>query len=325
VKTVALTLLFLALTAGGALRRTPDDPGQERGPSTDPKAARLITTDIDNFWRALDQSTPETRKEVFDREYLLRGSPGLQDFLRSRIKSAETLAKTVNSHPRYYASIRESTLKVQTLAPKIRASFPVLKRLYDEAIFPDVYFLIGVMNSGGTTSSRALLIGTEMYGRTPSMPEDELSDWHKRVLRPIEDLPYIVAHELIHVQQKYPRLLNRTLLDGAITEGSADFLGELISGANINRHLHEYGNPREKLLWEEFKAVMDGRDYSKWLYNGVGSKDRPADLGYYVGYKITEAYYRKAAGKKQAIRDILNITDFSLFLKSSGYETKFAK
>lgn len=31
-------------------------------------------------------------------------------------------------------------------------------------------------------------------------------------------------------------------------------------------------------------------DYSNWIYNANTSKDRPADLGYYVGYLITRAY-----------------------------------
>ena len=51
--------------------------------------------------------------------------------------------------------------------------------------------------------------------------------------------------------------------------------------------------------------------------------DRPADLGYYIGYKIAEAYYKNAADKKQAVKDILEIKDFNEFLKASKYEEKF--
>jgi uncharacterized protein YjaZ len=68
---------------------------------------------------------------------------------------------------------------------------------------------------------------------------------------------------------------------------------------------------------------MDGKKLNNWLYNGSQAKDRPADLGYYVGYKICEAYYRNASNKRQAIKDILELKDFRQFLQASKYDEKF--
>jgi uncharacterized protein YjaZ len=113
-----------------------------------------------------------------------------------------------------------------------------------------------------------------------------------------------------------------SLLGKSLHEGSADFIGELMAGGNINQNLHEYGNAREKQLWLEFKKEMSGMDKSNWLYQGDKAKDKPADLGYYVGYKITESYYKRTKDKKQAIKDILEIKDFNAFLKASGYDEK---
>lgn len=48
-------------------------------------------------------------------------------------------------------------------------------------------------------------------------------------------------------------------------------------------------------------------------------KEGVQDLGYWMGYKITEAYFDKAKDKKEAVSEILNITDFSAFLRESGY------
>ena len=146
--------------------------------------------------------------------------------------------------------------------------------------------------------------------------------WHKAVLRSIDVLPHIVAHELIHYQQKHP-MADRSLLAQAIHEGSADFVGERISGGNINDHLHRYGNPIEKELWLAFQQEMGGTDVSNWLYQGDKAKTRPADLGYYMGYKICEAYYNQSADKTQALRDILEIKDFKQFLAASRYAEKF--
>ncbi|MBC7808379.1 MAG: hypothetical protein H7145_19775 [Akkermansiaceae bacterium] len=68
---------------------------------------------------------------------------------------------------------------------------------------------------------------------------------------------------------------------------------------------------------------MNGKDISNWFYQGDRAKDRPADLGYYIGYKICEAYYERAKDKNAAVRAMLETTDVAAFLKASGYAEKF--
>ncbi|HEX6280246.1 MAG TPA: DUF2268 domain-containing putative Zn-dependent protease [Pyrinomonadaceae bacterium] len=289
----------------------------------DPNAAKLVTSDIDLFWKAYDKATPTTDLYVYRDEYLKMGSPGLKMFDQLRINGSCNLAEAINNAPRYYKALREPSSKVASYEPKIRASFRKLQELYPDSVFPDVYFLIGRMSSGGTLTDKALLIGVDMYGKNGDAPIDELGNWHKSVVGSIDRLPVIVAHELIHYQQKYSRPNGSSLLTRAIGEGSADFIAQLISGGNVNPHLHEYGNPIEKELWLEFEKEMNGSDVSNWMYQGENAKDRPADLGYYMGYKITEAYYNNAADKQQAVRDILEIKDINEFFKKSGYAKKF--
>jgi uncharacterized protein YjaZ len=96
-------------------------------------------------------------------------------------------------------------------------------------------------------------------------------------------------------------------------------MGEMISGGIINRVQRSYGDAHEQALWAEFQKEMWGTDTSHWLYQGDRAKDRPADLGYYVGYKICEAFYRRSADKPEAVRRILRIADPEAFLKESGY------
>lgn len=286
-----------------------------------PDSARIVADDVPRFWAAYDASTPETRAAALDSLYLAPGSAGLQDMLFRRIGSARSLAEVVNAHPRYFASARASTLRAAEFEPRIREAFRRLEEVYPDAVFPDVYFLIGRMNSGGTTSPRALLIGTELYGRTPEMPLDELGPWHRAVLQPIDLIPHIVAHELIHYQQDYAE--GETLLRQALVEGVADFIAELISGRHINAAAAEYGDAHEALLWCEFEDQMEGTDVSRWLYNGDQSVDRPADLGYYMGYRIARAYHAQAPDKRQAVHDMLRIQDFRAFLDASGYAAQF--
>ena len=139
----------------------------------------------------------------------------------------------------------------------------------------------------------------------------------------IGNIPYIVAHELIHFNQNYPRK-KTTLLEQSIKEGSADFIGELISGKHINERASTYGDAHEEELCTEFVEIMDDFNYHGWLYGSNGKKEgRPNDFGYWIGYKITQSYYINHPNKKQAIVDILNISDFKGFLTESGYLAKY--
>jgi hypothetical protein len=129
-----------------------------------------------------------------------------------------------------------------------------------------------------------------------------------------------VAHELAHYQQAY--LGGGTLLGESINEGVADFVGELISGQIVNPTLRAYGDAHEVEIWQEFSATMIGTELSRWLHNGgsvTATTTRPADLGYYVGYQITKAYYDRQVDKRKALFDIFHINSFADFLKASGY------
>jgi hypothetical protein len=302
---------------------------QTAGPQVnrDPDKVKFVTSDIDNFWRAYDLAAKETDRArkvaAYQSEYLDKGSAGLKDFVWLRIKSADNLVKSIEALPRYYASIRASTLRVADMEKRIRKSFHKFKELYADAVFPDVYFLIGVANTGGTTSKSGLLIGMEMYGLTEATPREELPSWMKAVLSPVEKLPAIVAHESCHFNQKYPKL--GTLLSKAIQEGSCDFIGEKISGDTINQAQKTYGDRHEARLWREFQTEMNDASLKNWMYNAATAKDRPTDLGYYMGYKISEAYYKNAKDKRLAIREILEIKDFPEFLEKSRYREKFAE
>ncbi len=321
-KRLVMAALAIAACAFASTAQT-SEPQVNR----DPEKARLVTSDIDNFWRAFDLASKETDRQkriaVFQTEYLDKGSTGLKDFVQLRIRSAKVLVETIDRLPKYYASIRPSTLRVREMEKQMRKSFRSLKKLYPGARFPDVYFVIGISNTGGTASRNGLLIGTEMYGLTPETPREELPDWMKSVLKPIEKLPPIVAHELVHFTQVYPE--PKTVLGKSIQEGSADFISELIAGETINPVQKAYGDKNEAVLWREFQADMETTNIRNWMYNGATVKDRPGDLGYYVGYKICRSYYENAKDKRQAIRDILEIKDFKAFLERSRYPEKFAK
>jgi len=186
-----LLILFLLVNSSG----------QTVEPNRDPVKARLITSDIPNFWRVFDKASLKDAADLFQHEYIDVGSPGLQAFVQGRISNGRVLAATVASRPKYYAAIRESTLTLDRrpeIKDAIRQSFRRLKEIYPEATFPDVYFVIGRMNSAGTTGGgNGLIIGVEMNARDQSTPVDELDSWERAVIGQIEHLPHIVAHECL--------------------------------------------------------------------------------------------------------------------------------
>lgn len=276
---------------------------------------KLITEDVTRFWEAYGNGDTLGMESRLEEKYFKPGTRGLRDFKQMKIKSAATLTRVIKRRPHYFAALKHQTDIMENSKPAIEKAFSQMISLYPKAEIPPVYFLIGAMNSGGTASDAGLLIGSEMYGRTADTDTTELSPWLKTVLKGMDQLPAIVSHEMIHSLQHVPE---NTLLAACLKEGSADFLGELISGMMINQHLHEWAKGKEKELWAQFKKDEPSNDRSLWLYNGNNVKDRPADLGYWLGYQIAKAYYDKAPDKKRAVEELLNYKNAEALLSRSG-------
>ena len=294
------------------------------GPSTnrDPATARFVTEDIARFWVAFDDIDSESDTLPLRRDYLDAGTIGLRVFTERRWRNARTLTSMVYPRRNYYASIRNNSLQVAALTPGLRTIYERMLERYPPAVFPDVYFVIGGLGTGGTTSDTGLLIGVEMFSRAPNSPVDELTPWQQSVTQPLDVLPAIVAHELVHYQQAAG---GNTLLAQAFREGAADFLSELLTGKKISPDRDAYGDLHEAELWREFEREMSGTQVSRWLYNGgtVEQGGRPADLGYYIGSRIAQAYYDRTADKAAAVRDIIRATDYAGLLRRSGYADRF--
>jgi hypothetical protein len=271
--------------------------------TANPDSAQFVTQDIPNFWRAYDLYKNNPNVNPFGTYYIEPGSSGVKGFIPNRIESAENLYRVVKKRSKDYEAIRENSLKIAGTETACKKTFHSLKEWYPQAVFPPVYFIIGAFNSGGTFNEDGLFIGVEKQNN-------------------IENIPHIVAHELIHFQQKnWPS--NPTLLEQSITEGTADFLGELISGKHTNITAIEYGNSNTEELCREFVARMDKNNYKDWLYQVSGKDKRPNDLGYWMGYKIAEQYYKNSSDKKKAIQEMLDVKDAKAYLHKSGFLDKY--
>lgn len=267
--------------------------------------------DVHRFADALDRLTPADSTCAALGSYFSGASRGLRAYESKLHLTPRGLCIAVHRSPARYASIRSKLAGVDAAVAGVDSIFARFHAIYPEGRQPGVYFVVGAGMAAGTTthgSDPVVLIGIER-NEDPSR------------------IASVVAHEFVHTQQDYPWIgiltggpsfLRGTLLRQSIMEGSANLIAELVTGSPYR---DAYAEAHEAELWREFSAEMHGKDYGHWLWNGGNRQrgDRPADLGYWVGYRITKAYYDRAADKSRAIHDILHIRDFDRFLAESGY------
>jgi hypothetical protein len=186
-----------------------------------------------------------------------------------------------------------------------------LKQVYPEANLPPVTVGVGRGRPVGVADQNGVMIGQEALCAADFMNPD------------VEDrFVYVIAHEYAHVQQARFSEENpeEKVLKATLIEGGAEFIGELISGSISYMHLPSAVKGREKTFEAAFLGDLDKvAAGSAWLYNHPGTPEHPTDLGYWIGYRITKAYYRNANDKRQALRDIIELRDPKAFLAKSGW------
>mgnify|MGYP003610406740 FL=1 len=270
--------------------------------SDSPLNALFEINDTKVFWNSFDKMKNSSENPFKD--YVEKGSAGVKGFTQSRIINADSLFTMVKKHRSDYESTRNVLDGISAKEKRVRAIYSALKYWYPNAKFPPVYFVYGRFNSGGTSSEDGIIIGTEK-------------------LKNLDGVTGLIAHELIHYQQKIEG--NEMLLKWTLNEGGADFIGEFISGESINGIAYKYGEQNLDKLCKEFVSRLKESDYQDWLYGTSGKDNRPNDLGYWIGYKVIEAYFNKQEDKHKAINDIINIKEPLLFLKQSGFLDSYIK
>jgi hypothetical protein len=293
--------------------------------TTNPKDVKVIDKDVVNFWKAYDlvQKNPSNAEKIYTDHYINNGTMALQFYYLNKIDNINNFVYIHNLKKKYYSSIRANTLKVGQLKSSFRKSFVNLKKIYPEALFPPIYFVIGKLNSAGTLSSEGLILGIDQACMSATADTTELNTWEKHNISSFHNLQYTVAHELIHYEQS-GMASDTTLLSAAIKEGMADFIGELISGKFNNDRLLIYAKGKESKIWADFKKEMHLARAYNWIANSdQETAEKPADLGYWVGYQICKAFYQRSADKQKAIYEMLHIQNYNKFLEQSKLDEKF--
>jgi hypothetical protein len=278
----------------------------------------VVTSDVALFWHAWDvwqgreHGDPKQLAPVLQVEYLDKGSDGVHGFIPQRIVSAQNLAAEILKDVAYYREEHAIADQLVASAAKLQQPIAGLLAIDPQAKVPAIYFVIGARNSGGTVTDKGLILGAEMFSPRVNArlhPEDVLA---------------VAVHELIHFQQENK---GQNLLAQAMREGAADFFAERLVGHDADEDLKAFGDSREEGIWKLFNAAREGTDIGGWLYNGDSMRftgdGTPPDLGYYVGYKICQAFYESQTDKPAALKTLLALRDPEAILAQSHYAERF--
>ena len=279
-----------------------------------PRAPVIHIEDVTRFYALYDATGGHPTVEQIEEEYLARGTQSLDEFARLRRVTAESIAARLDSDPGIYANAKGCLAVLPAVKKRLAEAFSKLSALYPEARFPPVAIVVGRGKPVGITNPAGVTIGLEALCAADFMNLD------------VEDrFVHVIAHEYAHIQQ--PASLtefeagdpNATVLNVSLGEGGAELIAELISGNVGNSRHAAWTRGKETGIETAFARDMDKTDLSTWLYNYRSGSDEPYDLGYWVGYRITKAYYLRANDKQAALRDIFEVKDPKALLAKSGW------
>lgn len=282
----------------------------------------ISTADIDNFWSAYDNLNTARSKEdsvaIIQTEYIDRATDHFKIFIRIRRFTAAEYVKIIGKYPQFWRSVRPLTENIVNRKDEIEGILKKFERELPAFKIPDVCFAIGCLRTGGTTGSNLILIGSEIAAADKQVVKDELTPWLNSIIGNTGDIVSMVAHEAVHTRQQGR---NTDLLVSVVNEGVADFVTELVTGLNINSHIHAYGKAHACEIQNEFNAAVKQKstDLKPWLYNGRSAGSRMPDLGYYVGYAIAESFYEKQTDKQKALEWLLDKSKYRKIYELSGY------
>lgn len=294
---------------------------------SEPSQAVFNVSDADRYWRAYDAGGRAGVSTAFQRIYLDSASSALTEFVASRQVTATSLSQVTLAFPKYLDALRAwwpSVTPNDAVFATIRANYGRIKQQYPESFFPPVNILVGRYSTGGTVGKNGIFIGLEFFGVDANAPTTELSSFARNNQKSwARDLPSLIAHEHVHLLSQAAGSTaggNGNLLARAMSEGIAEFIGSLSSGAPTFIDFYVSWQSRELEFWTAFNRERTGNDVSRWLYNQQnGTAEWPGDLGYFMGYRIAQAYYNQAVDKHQAIADLLALKNAESILARSGY------
>jgi uncharacterized protein YjaZ len=151
-------------------------------------------------------------------------------------------------------------------------------------------------------------VGAELKCTTPAPPLRELPPGLRGSLSPVDAVSTVCVHEIVHAQQPGPSA--RTNLEGALREGAAEYVAFRLTGRLGAVDAFAYAQRHEAEVRQQFAREADQTLAAKWFLATPDTvTNQPGALGYYVGFRICQAYYRQARDKKAALQTLVALSN----------------
>ncbi len=296
-----------------------------------PKQHNIVTTDIENFWVAYDKivSTEDSalQYKLLDSLYYKKGTAGLHAMIQAKNYTPQDYISAINNYPKFWNAVRENTLKANDFSTDLQEGIEKLRAIYPHLKPAKMYFTIGALRSNGTTLDSLVLIGSELAMTDQNTPSDEFPGEigvNRRIYfdsNPINNLVLLNVHEYVHTQQN-PAADN--LLSYVIREGIAEFISVKAMGVASVTPAIAYGKQNDEVRKTFEREMFYGINFYQWLWGDAPNNFGVRDLGYYIGYELSERYFEQATDKNAAIKklielDYTNETEIENFVNSTGF------
>lgn len=278
---------------------------------THPDQAELISLDLEHFVEAMNMFGPEKDSlEVLNEYYFNRGSMGLKEYVVRHKLTPELLLRAIDSNPDTYLQIESFIGQL----PKVQQTYHEKLRRFHEvlpnAMYAPTYLLVGAHRGIAQASQ---------YGQLVTIT---------RALDDEDKLLKLIIHELSHFQQamtmggeKYVSLYRQpnNMLGLCLREGGAEFITSLVMNDITQSKSLRYLEENEYELKKKFQSDLSKQEAGFWLWETINQKEYPILLGYAMGFKICESFYKEHDNKEIALKEILGIDQPTQFLSQSAY------
>jgi len=294
----------------------------------------IITKDVLNFWEAVDSLKENSdTTDIFQRLVIDRATKEFKLFIKQRKITAKNYSYQYSHYPNFYRTLRTNTMKLIHDENRIRETINNFRKIYPNYVDASICISFGNFNTGGTISiihedilkhNKFVYIGLEFHGLDSLTIISELpSSMQDYVSR--SNFYRTIIHELVHIQQQtHGHKIAKTyygnkLYSSILREGIPDFISKLVYPFGNNGNNHTYGMQHEEILKAKLKKEIYGSDFSYWIYNSNTVTNQPRDLGYYMGSRIAESYFKNSPASPVDVTELIEIKSANKFIKKSKY------
>lgn len=277
--------------------------------------------DIDNFWNSYKQylqcQQDSCVQVVIKSEYLANSSKCYKELLSEK-RFDQSVVYQFWKYPLFLASIKLWSQQLYTLKDSILYFCNKAQQLYKGKKLNDIYFMISSWNQGGTVVPSGLSIGIQYFCGYDSLNVSEIEKIRASNISARDKLIPVIIHEQIHQWRKYNN--TQYVYEACMREGNCDFVAYLVTGqyVAVNKRWTYFESIRDSIKQVFKNEYAEKRNANDWV-SIESKKFNFGAAGYYVGFKICEAFYNKAKNKKKAIRQIIEMNNPEYILNASNF------